>query len=101
MKKDDMRYYKNFCKGMILRDYLALDRTILANKRTLLAYIRTFIGLLASGIGMVELLAERIINIIGYTFIVIAFPILVIGIIEHIIMRRALADISKNNINNE
>ena len=101
MKKDDMRYYKKFCKGMILRDYLALDRTILANKRTLLAYIRTFIGFLASGIGMVELLAEKIINIIGYTFIIIAVPILIMGIIEYIFMKKALADISKNNIEKE
>jgi putative membrane protein len=34
---------------MVLRDHLALDRTVLANERTLLAYVRTALALLAGG----------------------------------------------------
>ena len=95
MKKAETHTYKERYDEMILRDFLALDRTILAIKRTLLAYVRTFTGLIASGIGMVELVAELIPNIIGYTFIAAAFPILILGIIEYKKTRRALADIEK------
>lgn len=43
--------YKKFDSSkLILRDELALDRTILANERTMLAYARTVLGLaLAAG----------------------------------------------------
>ncbi len=37
----DKRVYKFNKDEMILRDFLAVDRTLLANERTLLAYIRT------------------------------------------------------------
>ncbi|HOX07769.1 MAG TPA: DUF202 domain-containing protein [Planctomycetota bacterium] len=35
---------------LILRDELAIDRTLLANERTLLAYLRSAIGLLIAGV---------------------------------------------------
>ncbi|HEX9972048.1 MAG TPA: DUF202 domain-containing protein, partial [bacterium] len=35
------RFYQEFSESdLILRDRLALDRTVLANERTLLAYVR-------------------------------------------------------------
>ena len=43
--------YNHNKEDMILRDFLATDRTILANERTLLAYLRTFISFFAAGIG--------------------------------------------------
>jgi putative membrane protein len=36
-------------KDLILRDELALDRTLLANERTLLSYLRTALSLLVAG----------------------------------------------------
>ena len=36
-----MPYSKFRTEEMILRDWLARDRTVLANERTLLAYLRT------------------------------------------------------------
>lgn len=43
--------YDNVDKDkLIIRDYLALDRTKLANSRTLLAYIRTAAAVFAAGI---------------------------------------------------
>lgn len=35
---------------LILRDKLAIDRTLLANERTLLAYLRSAVGLLIAGV---------------------------------------------------
>lgn len=40
---------------VILRDYLAIERTRLANERTLLSYIRSALYLLLGGIGLFQL----------------------------------------------
>ena len=40
---------------LILRDKLAIDRTVLANERTLLAYVRTALTLFLVGISLVHL----------------------------------------------
>lgn len=40
---------------LILRDRLAIDRTVLANERTLLAYARTSLALLIAGLSLVHL----------------------------------------------
>lgn len=95
MKNLNTKNYEEFCGEMILRDYLALDRTILANTRTMLAYARTSIGLLASGTGMVKLVTGGFIHITGYVFIAAAFPILIIGIVEYSKMKSTLAALQK------
>ena len=40
---------------IILRDYLALERTRLANERTLFAYIRTSLYLILAGLTLIQL----------------------------------------------
>jgi len=60
---------------MILRDYLAIDRTNLANERTLLAYIRTCIGLFATGAALINFVEYDALGILGYIFIVVS-PVL-------------------------
>ena len=94
MGKTDAKTYQKFYEEMILRDHLALDRTILANKRTLLSYVRTSIGLLAGGIGMIKLVSDGVVNILGFIFILAAFPVLIIGLVEYIKMQRILLEIS-------
>ena len=93
VKKTETRYYNDNFDKMILRDFLALDRTILANKRTFLAYVRTFIGLIASGVGMIKLVSDSFIEIVGWIFIIIAFPVLIIGIAEFIKVSISLSKI--------
>ena len=47
--------YDNFdAQEFILRDWLALDRTVLANERTFLAYGRTSLGLFLSGVTLIK-----------------------------------------------
>ncbi|MDF3129315.1 DUF202 domain-containing protein [Kiritimatiellaeota bacterium B1221] len=41
-------------KDMILRDELAVDRTLLANERTLLAYLRSAVALIISGFSIMH-----------------------------------------------
>jgi len=45
--------FKN--EELILRDYLAIERTKLANVRTLFSYIRTSLYLLTAGIGIFQI----------------------------------------------
>lgn len=46
----DAPYSKFEGKDLILRDELAIDRTILANERTLLAYLRSGVALVIAGV---------------------------------------------------
>ena len=66
-----LKTQKAFRDEMILRDHLALDRTVLANERTLLAYLRIFIGSFSAGIAMVKLFDTPLTNIFAYTFAVV------------------------------
>ena len=75
-------------KQMILRDYLAMDRTVLANQRTLLAYFRTFIGLIAAGIGIIKLVEEPVFLIIGWVFVILSPIVLIAGLIQYRKVRR-------------
>ena len=82
---------------MIVRDYLALDRTILANERTLLAYLRSFIGTFSAGIAMVKLLDSLLTNVVGYFFIVISPFFVVIGIVRFIQFSKKLKTLSETD----
>ena len=55
---------------LILRDWLALDRTILANERTFLAYGRTSLTLIIAGLAFVKFFGHVFYVTAGYLFIV-------------------------------
>ena len=79
---------------MILRDYLALDRTVLANERTFLAYLRTFVGTFSAGFAMVKLLDTLFTNIVGYIFVIASPFFIVFGTIRYIQISRKLKTIN-------
>ena len=64
---------------MILRDYLATDRTHLANERTFLAYIRTCVGLFATGAALINFVENDVLGFLGYIFIAVAPVLFVFG----------------------
>jgi len=69
-------------EDMILRDWLALDRTVLANKRTFLAYGRTSIALMALGIAFVKLIQHRFFEIAGFGLMALGIVVFIIGLRE-------------------
>ncbi|MDO4537488.1 MAG: DUF202 domain-containing protein [Coriobacteriales bacterium] len=71
--------YKDHEDDMILRDYLAYDRTKFALMRTFLSISRTALGLLASGAGLVILQTSRTLVSIGYLLIVVAAVVMFAG----------------------
>ena len=76
-----MKSYAEFEDEMILRDYLAYDRTRLALTRTLLSFIRTALGLLASGAGLIILQDDAYLIFLGYGLIAAATAVFAIGIV--------------------
>lgn len=82
MKNPHTRPYSRMGKEkLILRDYLAMDRTMLANERTFLAYIRTTLTLLIGGVGLIKFFEDDPTIIwLGITFIVASIPIFFIGL---------------------
>lgn len=53
-------------ESIILRDYLAMERTRLANERTLLSYLRSSLYLLVGGIALLQLQGFESIKFLGY-----------------------------------
>ncbi len=75
---------------IILRDYLALERTKLANERTLLSYIRSSLYLLIGGIALIQLDGFERIKILGYISLALTVLFLVIGIYRYYKLNRHL-----------
>jgi putative membrane protein len=65
---------------IILRDYLAMERTKLANERTLLAYIRSALYLLLGGIAIIQLEGFESIKFLGYFSLALTILLVLIGV---------------------
>jgi len=86
-------FYTHKKEEMILRDFLATDRTALANERTFLAYVRTALSISVAGIGFIKLFDMPIIHALGYIFIPLGLLILFIGIYRFIKVEHKLRKI--------
>ncbi|MBF0313426.1 MAG: DUF202 domain-containing protein [Oligoflexia bacterium] len=77
---NNKRPYSQFNREqLILRDWLAIDRTILANKRTLLAYIRTSMTFCISGVTAIHFIETPWIKVFGFIFAIISIVMLFYG----------------------
>jgi len=63
----------------ILRDYLAIDRTILANERTFLAYLRSALTVFIAGVTFIKFFDNLLIEIVGWFFVPIGILTFIIG----------------------
>lgn len=77
-------------KEIILRDYLALERTRLANERTLFSYIRTALYLILGGIAFMEMEDFKAIKWLAPVCFVLSIMILITGIIKYFVMKKRL-----------
>jgi putative membrane protein len=77
-------------EDIILRDYLALERTKLANERTLLSYSRTSLYMLLGGIAFLQLQGFIEIRWLGYFAITLSFLLAIFGIIRYLQIRNRL-----------
>ena len=68
---------------MILRDHLAVDRTILANERTLLSYVRTALGLVAAGFTLLHFFEGTGPTLLGVLLVLLGGVAVGIGLIRY------------------
>ena len=84
-------HYSRFESGqLILRDELAIDRTLLANERTLLAYLRSGVALLIAGVSIVHFAHEGWFRVVGVACIPIGVIIGLFGAARYRRMDRSI-----------
>ncbi len=91
-----MNLQKTINKDLILRERLALQRTILANQSTFLAFLRTSMYFLVAGLSIQNLL--KIENSIYFEifFFCIAILIFVLGIINYFKHKKSILENQKH-----
>ena len=65
----DQPYARFQNKDLILRDELAIDRTLLANENTLLAYLRSALTLMIAGVTFIHFFAASWLLWLGFAFV--------------------------------
>ncbi|MBM3475130.1 MAG: DUF202 domain-containing protein [Armatimonadetes bacterium] len=80
MSDEPAPYAKEEPGQLILRDHLAIDRTVLANERTFLAYIRTALTLFVVGASLIKFFDSLPATVVGWIFIPIGLAVLAFGI---------------------
>lgn len=83
-------------KDLILREKLALERTVLANQSTFLAFLRTSMYFLVAGISINNLTTIKYGVTIEIIFIVIATLVLLIGIYNYFRQKRNISQSQKH-----
>lgn len=83
-------------KDLILREKLALERTILANQSTLLAFIRTSMYFLVAGLSINNLTTVKHKEIIELTFIAISVGLLALGFLNYFRHKKNIAASKKH-----
>ena len=84
-----MNGFKNYEK-IILRDYLALERTRMANERTHFSYIRTSLYLLTVGFGIFEIKSIQHLIAVAWICIGVSVILLLIGFYRYYQLKKYL-----------
>lgn len=71
MSEEPYIAYENDHEQMILRDYLAVDRTMMANETSFMSYVRTSLTMIAAGVTLIKLFEDSSMHILGWSFIVV------------------------------
>jgi putative membrane protein len=83
-------------KDLILRERFALQRTIVANQTTVLAFFRTAMYFFVAGLSTRNLLKIENSIIIEVSFYLIAFVILILGIVNFFKQRKMITENKKH-----
>ena len=77
-------------KDLVLREYLAIERTKLANERTLLTYIRTGLYFLVAGSTLGHLMETEFWDAMGLPLAIAGVLIVAFGVLRFIRMGREI-----------
>jgi putative membrane protein len=75
---------------LILRDELAIDRTLLANENTLLAYLRSALTLIIAGVTFIHFFAQSWLLWLGIAFVPMGVAVALFGIGRFRRMQRSI-----------
>lgn len=90
--------YAQFNKTeLILRDELAIDRTLLANERTLLAYLRSGVALLIAGVSIVNFAQHVWFLSIGLACLPAGVVAILFGVWRYRRMHRAISHVRRKS----
>jgi putative membrane protein len=88
--RNQSKIKKQVSESMILRDFLALERTKLANERTFFAYIRTSLYLVLGAIAFLQIEDLGNIQWLGYVCFALSAVLFTIGIIRYYKLKEKL-----------
>ncbi|MCG8342264.1 MAG: DUF202 domain-containing protein [Chlorobiales bacterium] len=91
----DSPYTKFDDSKLILRDELAIDRTVLANERTLLAYLRSGVALVIAGVSIMHFSNEGWFWAVGVACIPVGMVAGIVGVIKYRRRNRAISAVRK------
>ena len=80
-------------EDLILRDKLAIDRTILSNERTFLSYCRTGLALAVTGAGAIKFFPNSFFSVVGFVLIFFGVAVIIFGSLRTISMARKIKSI--------
>ena len=83
-------------KDLILREKLALQRTILANQSTFLSFLRTAMYFLIAGLSLHNLLKVENSFLIEIALFITSFVILVFGTLNYFKHKKSIAENKKH-----
>jgi len=83
-------YSKFSDDDLILRDELAIDRTLLANERTLLAYLRSGVALVIAGVSIMHFSEQPWFWLVGVACIPIGIVAIIVGAVRYRRMNNAI-----------
>jgi putative membrane protein len=89
-ERNGMNYSRFEKNELILRDELAIDRTLLANERTLMAYLRSGVALMVAGASMMHFSQEDWFWMVGAACIPIGLATGIVGLIRYRKMKIAM-----------
>ena len=79
-------------KDLILRERLAIQRTIMANQSTFLAFLRTSMYFAVAGISLDQLLKLPGGNVFEFIFLAISTVVFVVGIVNYVVHKRKITE---------
>jgi putative membrane protein len=82
-------------KDLILREKLAIERTVMANQRTFLSFLRTSLYFSIAGLTINELLVLKHGTIVVVVFFIISLMLLIAGIATYFKQRKKIANSRK------
>ncbi len=93
-----MPYTRFEKEELILRDELAIDRTLLANERTLLAYLRSAVALVIAGVSIMHFSQDGWFRMVGVSCIPVGLIAGFVGITRYRNMNAAISRVRSKTL---